>query len=1004
MRRLLLVVFILGYSVLQAQTQLITGKVTSAEEPQGLPGVSVVLQGTSRGVITDLNGAFSIQVSPGATLVFSFVGYRTQEIPITDQETLNVMLEQDAEQLNEVVVVGYSSVEKRDITGAVTSVKAADFQDMSLSGIDQALQGQAPGVQVTQSSGTPGGGIAVRIRGVTSIGAGNSPLWIIDGVQVEAGSLSLRSFGGQNDNALSLLNPGDIESIQILKDASAKALYGSRASNGVVVVTTKRGKKGQAKIVFDVQRGIIDPTNKLDLLNSTQLLELQREAIRNAGKNPDGFGLIPGVTDAVNTDWQEEVFRRGIMQQYQLSASGGDENTTYYLSANLRDEEGIQLNNKFQRIGAVVNVDQKFSDKLTVSSNFNVSRTFNKRVKGDNFLDGVYSGAVKSLPYYAPFDENGFLIGPGSSEYAGFPNFNPVAQAILPRFNAMTAKMVGALSAQYKFDSHFNLKGQVSVDYNDVTEDQYESSKTAIGGYLPNVGGQGYGVFIASTITNVNSFATLSYSNVFNEKHTVSAFVGTEVLQSFYNDGSVEGRLFPSDDFTYIGSAGIVDQGSSGKGENGLLSFMGEVKYDFNDRILATASFRADGSSRFGPNRRFAYFPAASVAWRISSEDFFHVRAINDLKLRASFGFTGNERIGNFQFLGTWGASTYNGNSGTSPNSLSNPDLKWETTRETNAGIDISFLEGRIQASLDAYYNKTFDLLLGHPYALTTGFSQVQDNIGEMENRGAEFAVSSVNIDGKFKWSTDFNISKNMNKVLFLADSVPLYRGYTAEGVNATNIIKEGEPLGTFIGLNFLGVDPATGDAMYEDTNHDGIINNSDAEVIGNAQPDFFGGLTNRFSYNRFELSVFFQYSVGNKILNLAKATFVNMGADILNNQSVEALRRWQKPGDITDVPRYEFENTRNNFHSNRLLEDGSYLRLKNVSIGYYLPANIANKFMLQNLRIYCSGTNVWTYTKYSGADPEVSTLDGSVSAQGIDFFTLPQVRTISVGINATLR
>jgi TonB-linked SusC/RagA family outer membrane protein len=1004
MRRLLLLVFIFGYSFLQAQTTTISGRVTSAIEPDGLPGVNVVVEGTSQGAITDLNGAFTLEAPVGATLIFSFVGYKSQEVVIKGPETLNVVLEEEAEELSEVVVVGYSSVERRDITGSVTSVKATDFQDMSLSGMDQALQGQAPGVQVTQSSGTPGGGIAVRIRGVTSIGAGNTPLWIIDGVQVETGSLSLRSFGGQNDNALSLLNPGDIESIQILKDASAKALYGSRASNGVVVVTTKRGKKGMAKIVFDVQRGIIDPVKKLELLNSTQLLELQREAVRNAGKNPDAFGLMPGVTDAVDTDWQDEVFRRGIMQQYQLSASGGDDNTTYYLSTNFRDEEGIQLNNKFQRIGAVVNVDQKFTDKLTVTSNINVTRTLNKRVKGDNFLDGVYSGAVKSLPYYAPYDENGFLIGPGASGYAAFPNFNPVAQAILPRFDATTAKFVGALSGTYKFNDKFNLRAQVSIDYNDVTEDQYESSQTAIGGYLESVGGQGYGVFSASTLTNINTFATLSYANTINDKHSINAFVGTEMLRSFGISGNVQGRLFPSDDFTYITSAGIVDQGSSGKGQNGLLSFMAEVKYDYDDRILATLSFRTDGSSRFGPNHRFAYFPAASVAWRVSSEDFWNVRAINDLKVRASFGFTGNERIGDFSFLGTWGSTTYNGSSGVSPNNIANPGLKWETTRETNVGIDISLFEGRIQGSVDAYYNKTFDMLLVRPYASTTGFTGVQDNIGEMDNKGVEISLSTVNIDGPLKWSTDVNIAKNMNRVVFLADSVPLYRGYTAEGVDGTNIIKEGEPMGTFIGLNFLGVDPATGDAIYDDTNEDGVINNSDAIVIGNSQPDFFGGITNRFAYNRFDLSVFFQFSVGNKILNFAKATFVNAGADISNNQSIDALRRWKEPGDVTDVPRYEFENTFNNFHSNRLLEDGSYLRLKSVSLGYHLPSSIANKLMLQNLRVYCSGTNLWTYTKYSGADPEVSTLDGSVSAQGIDFFTLPQVRTISVGINATLR
>jgi TonB-dependent starch-binding outer membrane protein SusC len=1004
MRKFVLLFFLFTVQLVFAQNRQVSGRITSQTDPEGLPGVNVVIKGTNQGTITDLEGNFTVSVDQGATIVFSFVGYQSQEVLYSGQEKLDIIMVEEAKELGEVVVVGYSSIEKRDITGSITSVRAADFQDMSLNGIDQALQGQAPGVQVSQSSGTPGGGIQVQIRGVTSIGAGNNPLWIIDGVQVETGTLSLRSFGGQNDNALSLINPGDIESIQILKDASAKALYGSRASNGVVVVTTKRGKRSQARINFDVQRGIVDPVNKIDLLNASELLELQREAVTNAGKNPDGFGLIPGVTDAVDTDWQDEVLRTGIMQQYQLSASGGDDNTTYYLSANYRDEEGVQLNNRFRRYGAVINIDQKFTPKLTVSSNMNITRTFNQRVKGDNFLDGVYSGAVKSLPFYTPYDENGFLIGPGSPQYAAFPNFNPVAQAVLPRFNAYTAKLIGALSANYKFNDNFNLRGQLSVDYNDVTEDQYESSQTAIGGYLESVGGQGYGIYIASTAINLNSYLTLSYNKVLKEDHTISALVGSEMIQGFSNNGSVQGRLFPSDDFTYIGSAGIVDQGSSGRAQSGLFSAFAEAKYDYKDKFLATLSFRADGSSRFGPNQRFGYFPAASVAWRISSEEFFDSRIINDLKLRASIGYTGNERIGNYAFLGTWGAATYNGSSGVSPENIANPDLKWETTREVNAGIDLSLLEGRIQTSVDAYYNKTFDLLLLRPYASTTGFTGVTDNIGEMENKGIELGISSVNLDGAFKWSTDVNLSKNLNKVLFLADSIPLYRGYQAEGVDGTNIIQEGEPLGTFIGLKYLGVDPATGDAIYQDTNEDGTITNDDAVIIGNSQPDFYGGVTNRFSYNRFDLSVFFQFSVGNKILNFSKATLVNAGADISNNQSADALRRWRRPGDITDVPRYEFENTYNNLHSSRFLEDGSYLRLKNVSFGYNLSPDVANRLMMRNIRVYASGTNLWTYTKYSGADPEVSTLDGSSTARGIDFFTLPQVRTISVGVNATLK
>lgn len=1004
-RPLLAVLFILLFSFTLAQAQTVSGRVTSVSDPNGLPGVNVVVKGTTQGVITDIQGRFSLEVPQNSTIVFSFVGYKSKEITYTGQTNLEIVMEDEAKELGEIVVMGYSSVEKRDITGSVSSVKASAFKDISLNGIDQALQGQAAGVQVTQSSGTPGGGISVRIRGVTSISAGNRPLFIVDGIPVETGAISGRSYGGQTDNALSLINPNDIESIEVLKDASTKATYGSRASNGVVVIKTKRGKDAKTRITFDLQRGLIDPVKKLELLNATQLLELQREAVTNSGQNPDGFGLIPGVTDGVDTDWQDEVLRTGILQQYQLSVTGGDNNTAFYISGGYRDEEGIQLNNKFSRLSAVINLDQKLAEKLSIGTNLSISRSLNKRVKGDNFLDGVYSGAVKSLPYFVPYDENGAIVGPGSPLYADFPNFNPVGQAVLPRFDVITAKLLGGVNATYTFSKELKLKAQISLDYNNVTEDNYESSQTAIGGVLSGVGGQGYGVFNANTSSTVNSFVTLSYSKSFQDKHQFSALLGGELYQTFATGGSVQGRLFPSDDFTYITSAGIVDAGSSLKSPpHTIASLFGEANYDYEDRILAKISFRADGSSNFGPNNKFGYFPAASVGWRISEEKFFKSSLITDLKVRASFGYTGNERIGAFQYLATWGTATYSGSSGVTPNNVDNPNVKWESTQDTNLGVDIALWSGRLQASIDAYYSRTSDLLLTRPYPTTTGFAGIIDNVGDMENRGIEFSLTSVNLEGPIRWTTNFNISKNLNKVLFLADSIPLFRGYSAEGVDATNIIKEGEPMGTFWGMNFLGVDPATGDAIYEDRNGDGIINNSDAMVIGNAQPDFIGGITNTLGYKGFDLSFFFQFSVGNDVLNLSKATFVNMGADIENNQSVDALRRWKEPGDITDVPRYELSSTLNNLHSNRLLENGSYLRLKNVSIGYNLPARITNRLMLENLRLYATATNIWTYTKYTGSDPEVSTLDGSVSAQGIDFFTLPQVKTIAFGLTATLR
>jgi TonB-linked SusC/RagA family outer membrane protein len=981
----------------------VSGRVLSAADNTALPGVNVVVKGTSRGTITDVDGRFTIDIQAPEVLVFSFIGYRAQEILYSGQTNLEIQLQEEPKELSEVVVIGYQSVEKRDITGAITSVKATAFRDLSINGVDQALQGQAAGVQVTASSGTPGGGISVRIRGATSINASNRPLYIVDGVPTDAGTLGVRDFGGQNDNALSMINPGDYESITVLKDAAAKALYGSRASNGVVLITTKKGKAGMSTVTMDVQRGIVDPVHKLDLLNSTELLTLQREAVRNAGQDPDSFGLIPGVTDAVNTNWQNAVLRRAIMEQYQAAVSGGDDKTTYYVGANYRNEEGIQLNNKFQRYGLTMNFEHKVTQRFKLSTQVILSRSLNKRVKGDNFLDGVYSGALQSLPYYTPYDENGRIVGPGSPLYAGFPNFNPVGQAVIPRFNTTTVKTQGFIKGEYKISDHLMAVGQVSIDYDDVTEDQYENTQTAIGGWDVNVGQQGLGVFIAQSQANVISSGRVLYNNTIG-KHRINAIGGSELLQNFALSGDVSGRLFPSDDFSYLTSAGVIDQGSSLKSAvHSIVSFIGSTDYDYDDRFLATLSMRADGSSNFGANHKFGYFPAASFGWRISNEKFFKAKAVNDLKIRGSFGYTGNERIPAFTYLATWGATTYSGSSGTSPNGLDNPDIKWETTRELNIGADISLFESRIQATVEVYDKYTTDLLLAKPYASTTGFGSLMSNIGKMQNRGIELSINSVNLDGAFKWRTSLNVSRNMNKVLALVDSLPLYSGYIQDGVNATNVIKQGYPLGSFWGLNFLGVNPATGNAMYEDVNKDGVINNADGKVIGTAQPKLFGGITNTFSYKGFDLSVLVNFSWGNSILNLTKSNLVNAGKSILVNQMREALDRWQKPGDITDVPKYILNNTFNSYQSNRFLEDGSYLRLKNVSFGYNIPPILLNRFKVSKMRVYVTATNLLTWTKYDGSDPEVSTLDGSTASQGIDFNTLPQVRTIAGGLSITL-
>ncbi len=995
---------LLGTAYHASAQKVITGRVSSVADGATLPGVSVLQKGTNNGTTTDANGQYSLSVPTGTvTLTYTFIGLEPQDVTVGNNRTVvNVEMAESATELNQVVVTGYNQTQRKDIIGSITTVKSDKFKDIPVTGFDQALQGQAAGVQVSQSSGTPGGGISIRIRGNTSITASNRPLFIVDGIPIYDGPASQRDFGGQRDNSLSIINPNDIESIDILKDASAKAIYGSRGANGVVIITTKRGRNNKTTFTADVQRGVSNIIRRPQLLNSAQLVELQRDAITNAGQDPDKQGVIKGVTDGVDTDWVDAILRQGVLQQYQVSATGGDDRTRFYISGGARDEQGVQLNNRFTRYSGALNVDHKASARLSVGANVNLAFSKNMRVKGDNFLDGVYSGAIKSLPYYAPYNQEGKLYGPGDPGYAGFPNFNPVGQAVLPRFNAYGLKMLAGVNANYEIMKNLRFSSKLSLDYNNVEEDQYEPSSTAIGGTLPGVGFRGYGVYSTSTIYTLINSNVLTYYFSLNDKHHINALLGNEIIHTQGRSSDVQGRLFPSDDFTYISSAGTVDGGSSFYSQNGLLSFFGEVKYDFNDRYLLGVTARYDGSSRFGQNRRFGLFPSVSAGWRVSQEAFMEsVRAISELKLRGSFGLTGNERIGNYQFLGTWASATYNGATGFGPNQLSNPNLQWETTREANLGIDLGLFDGRVTVTADAYSNLTDNLLFAEPIALTTGFNDIQGNIGSISNKGLELGISTINVDRDFKWSTDLNLTQNINNVQSIANGDTLFRGYTADGVGNTNAVLQGQPLGTFWGLKYLGVDPATGNAIYQDLNNDGRISPADGQVIGNAQPKLYGGLTNKFSYKGFDLNVFFQFTYGNKVLNFTKTSLLNAGANLADNQSVDALRRWKNEGDVTEVPRYQQGNTYNNYHSSRFLEDGSYLRLKNVSLGYNLPTRWASKVKLGSVRVFAAGTNLWTLTRYSGPDPEVSTLDGSTTSQAIDFFTLPQVKYMTLGVTA---
>ncbi len=1001
----LLLILLINFSSFQLYSQenevIITGKVTGIKG-DAIPGVNIFIQNTSTGTISEFDGTYRLAIPEDAQyIVFSYIGFLTTEEPINNRNVIDIVLTEDTQQLEEIVITGYSSQKKADVIGSISSVDPKVVKDMPITGLDQALQGQVSGVSVTQSSGTPGGGIMVRVRGNSSISSSNRPLYIIDGIPVRDGGLSTRSFGGQRDNALSMINPNDIESIEILKDASAKAIYGSRAANGVVLITTKRGNtNSKTTFELDVQRGIVDPTNTIEVLNAKELLELQREALISAGEDPDGAG-IPGVTDAVDTKWQDEVMRQAIVQQYQLSTKGGSEKTSFYLSAAYRDEEGVMLNNDFKRATLVANVDHKASDRLSFGLNMNLARTKNNRIKGDNFLDGVYNAALTSLPYFQPYDEEGNLYAPGDAGYGGFPNFNPVGQAIEPRFDTYASKLLGGIYGRYEIIPNLYFTTKFNVDYTSTIEDQFEPTTSAIGGFLQSVGQQGYGIYStteSSTLLNNNVF---SYNSSIGDIHEFGGILGTEFISRTSRSGSAVGILFPSDDFTYLTSSGLILDGSSFLVNSGLISFFGKVNYKYKSKYLAQASARYDGSSRFGEDRKFGFFPAFSLGWRASEEDFLNGFSwLDDLKLRASYGLTGNERIGNFQYLASWGATTaYNGIPAVGPATLGNPNLGWEQTTEFDVGADLALFAGRIQLTFDYYYNVTNDLLLNEALPFTTGFGSLLGNLGEVTNEGLEFSLSSVNIDKVVRWSSQLNISTNKNLVQKLATDEPQYSGYSTF-TNNTHIVAPGKPLGTFWGLRYLGVDPGTGDAMYHDKNNDGKLTADDGTFIGDAEPDFFGGITNTVSYKGFDFSLFFQFSYGNQMINFGNTTLLNSGEDIENNQSRVALKRWQKEGDISSVPKYELGNTINNRFSSRFVEDASYLRLKNLTIGYSLKQDLLAKLRLNKLRIYASGTNIWTLTNYSGADPEVNSLDGSTTSQGLDLYTFPQVRTILLGLN----
>ncbi|KAA9036654.1 TonB-dependent receptor [Ginsengibacter hankyongi] len=994
--------------------KVITGSVLT-EEGQPLQGVSVTAKGTQIGTSTDAKGNFSLNVDESATtLVFTYVGYISSEVSIVNRQTVSIVLHAETKGLNEVVVIGYGTQKKSNLTGSVSSISERDIKAVAITSPDQALEGKAPGVQVTQNSSAPGGGTTIRIRGGNSIQGGNEPLYVIDGVPV----YNDNGNSGASLNGLSSISPGDIASIEILKDASATAIYGSRGANGVVLITTKRGKSGQANINFEVYHGIQNVRRKYPLLNGSEFAKLVNEANTNVGSNPvytqqqiDSIG--------VGTDWQNQIFRTAPISNYYLSANGGDEKTQYAISGSYFKQEGIVLNSDFERSSFRLNLDRKLTSKLKVGNSLTFSHSMSNRSSTDGFLGSpgqVISNTLQISPTVPVYNSDGSYTLQNIS--GGQLTDNPVALAKDSKSLINVNRVLGNVYGEYDIIPGLRLKVLVGID------GVFQKGNN----YLPKSVLSGFQQGGLASISNTQSISwlnenTLTYDKDFNEIHHLTFLAGYTQQANRTEYSYAASRNFINDNLGYnnLGAGSVALSPNSGVGTWGLTSYLGRINYGYKDKYLLTLTGRVDGSSRFGVNNRYGFFPSGAAAWRMNKEDFIkNLHIFSDLKLRVSYGLTGNqEGIGNYPSLALLSVQNYVlGNqisSGVGPSQIANPDLKWESTSQSDVGLDISFFNNRLSLTADAYIKHTKDLLLNITIPGTSGYSSALKNIGEVENKGVEFGINSENIAGAFKWTTDFNISFNKNTVLNIGNVSQIFAGQTANIAQnvSSGIIEVGKPLGSFYGYVTDGVFQASdkiassaqpsakpGDRRYKDLNGDNKINDNDRTILGQAQPKFLGGITNNFSFKGFELSVFLQGVYGNSILNANRFELEYLSGT--TNQDRDMLNRWTPTNTNTDIPRASV-NRPANVISNRQVEDGSYLRLKNIQLAYNLPENALKLAKIRSLKIYVSAQNYITWTRYSGYDPEVNRYGQDNVSQGFDYGSYPAAKTILFGLNLGL-
>jgi TonB-linked SusC/RagA family outer membrane protein len=982
----------------RAQERTVSGKVTDQDDGSPLPGVSIRIKGTTLGTSTGTDGSFQLKVpAQNATLVFSYISYKTLEVPAGTQTSFNIKLQTSANVMDEVVITGYGSQNRKTITSAITSVKAEEIENIPASSTDQLLQGRASGVQVSSNSGTPGGGVSVRIRGTSSINASSDPLYVIDGIPVQSNNLSTLGLGGSVTNPMADINPTDIESMEILKDASATAIYGARAANGVVLITTKRGANKKATISLGMYYGSQKISKKPPVTDGTQFETLMNEVAANTWTDrygsittPDAGGnpyrpTYANPAGTLNTNWYDPVLQTGALRNIDLSIRGGSEKVQYMISANNFLQEGVMRKSDFERTTGRINLDFNPIDKMKIGTSVLYSNNSRGRLRNDDNI----SGGLEGTYFYPP---NMPIFNPDGSYYKIATFENPLAAINESDISMLTNRFLGTVFAEYEFIPGLRLRSSYSFDYSNADESVYDNSKTNNGSA---VGGNAQA--LSTNNSNWIQENVLSYQFRAN-KNSFNILVGTTLQESKTNLTSATGQGFPTDAFTEIVAA-AVQRSSSTATSYGIGSLFSRLNYDYDKKYLLTVNVRRDGSSRFGEDNRWGTFPSVGLGWVASEEAFMKdSKVLSTLKFRGSYGITGNQSgILDFQSRGLWGGGAYADVPGIAPTQMANPDLKWETTNQTDIGIDLGFFENRINVTADYYYKKTKDLLLAVSVPRTSGFDTFTQNYGEMENKGFELGINSdiLHSEKGFNWNVNFNIATNKNKILKLAAPFNVYNRdiYRYE---------EGGEMYSFYLHPQTGVDKQTGNIQFEDVNGDGKFDSSnDRRIVGTANPDFFGGITNTMNYKGFDLMFFFQYSYGNDQLNWNRF-FQEHGGTRSTNYSLSQLDRWQQPNDDTMVPRMTAANYASDLRPSRFLEDGSYMRLKNITLGYKLPAAFAQKLKMSSARIYVSAQNIWTITNYTGLDPELTGTASNTLTQGIEFYTMPQPKTIMAGINVT--